>query len=249
MIFACNFSLIRYRAGIIKTKMKYLRLLLAFAFIPVLISLISELFSFSIDFLGRVSLSTFPFCAGIIGYFLFQAVFDKPLRTYVFGHELTHAIFGILSGAKIKSFRVSEGSGSVSLSKTGLLIALSPYFIPIYTLSLTGVYWGFSRFLDVRPFSSYFLFFVGFTIAFHLSLTSFAIGKGQSDLKQFGVFFSLIFVLIVNCCILAGILKVVLPESISLHKYFYQSFLGTINIFNSLYLFGTKIWISFQRTR
>ena len=229
--------------------MKYLRIFLAVLFIPLLISLVSELFGVSVDMLGKVSISTLPFWAGIFGYFIFQVIFDKPIRTYVFGHELTHALFGILSGARIKSFKVSTSGGSVSLTKTGLLIALSPYFIPIYTLILVGVYWGLSKFLDLSAFNLYFLFLTGFTISFHLSLTWFAIGKGQSDLKQFGVLFSLMIVIIVNCCVLAGVMKVVLPESISLKRYFYQSFTGTLDIFKSVYYFGNKLWISFQQTR
>jgi len=226
--------------------MKYLRIFLAFALVPVLISLVSELFNFSVELLGKVSISTLPFWAGILGYFIFQAIFDKPIKTYVFGHELTHAFFGLLSGAKIKSFKVATSGGSVSLSKTSLVIALSPYFVPIYTLILTGVYWGLSKFLDLRAFNLYFLFLAGFTLAFHLSLTSYAIGKGQSDLKQFGVFFSLILVLIINCCVLAATLKVILPESVSLKKYFILSFYESVNIFHSLYFLGNKIWVIFQ---
>ena len=229
--------------------MKYIRILLALLLIPLLISLVSELFSFSVDLLGKVSINTLPFWAGIFGYFLFQVIFDKPIRTYVFGHELTHALFGVLSGAKIKRFKVSSSGGSVSLTKTGLLIALSPYFVPLYTVFLVGIYWGVSRFVDLSAFNLYFLFLTGFTISFHLSLTWYAIGKGQSDLKQFGVMFSLMIVIIVNCCVLAAVMKVVLPESISLRNYFYQSFTGTLYIFKSIYFFGNKIWISFQQTR
>ena len=229
--------------------MKYVRILLAILLIPLLISLVSELFSFSVDQLGRVSISTLPFWAGLFGYFIFQIIFDKPIRTYVFGHELTHALFGMLSGAKIKSFKVSASGGSVSLTKTGFLIALSPYFVPIYTIFLVGIYWGLSRFLDLRAFNPYFLFLTGFTISFHLSLTWFAIGKGQSDLKQFGVMFSLMLVLVINCCVLAGVMKVVLPESINLRGYFYQSFSGALDIFKSIYFFGNKVWISFQQTK
>ncbi len=44
-----------------------------------------------------------PFWIGVIVYFLFQV---KPMRTYVFGRELTYAITGLLSGVQIKKIKL-----------------------------------------------------------------------------------------------------------------------------------------------
>ena len=54
-------------------------------------------------------------------YFL---VFKQPTRLYVFGHELTHAIFVILSGGKVGGFKVEEESGYILSNKTNVLISL-----------------------------------------------------------------------------------------------------------------------------
>ncbi len=229
--------------------MKYLRIVIGFLLVPLVISLGTELFNYSVELLSKVSVSTLPFWFGVLGYFVFQIIFDKPIKTYVFGHELTHLIFGLLAGAKVKGFKVSDSGGSVHLTKTGLIIALSPYFFPIYTIILAGVYWALSAFLDVSAFNPYFIFLAGFTISFHLYLTFYAISRGQSDLKQFGVFFSLVLVLMINCCVLISVLKVILPGQVSLQRYFINSFTGTLNIWQYLYSLGGKIWISFQQMR
>ena len=54
---------------------------------------------------------------GIGVYFLFERFLTKPMNVYVFGHELTHAITGILSGAKVHSFKSSSKGGEVRLSR------------------------------------------------------------------------------------------------------------------------------------
>ena len=42
---------------------------------------------------------SFYFLAGAGGYFALQWIFFRPIRTYVFGHELSHALAAWLSGA------------------------------------------------------------------------------------------------------------------------------------------------------
>ncbi len=38
---------------------------------------------------------------GTLAYFVFEALFQKPMRTYVFGHELTHVLAGLAVGSKV----------------------------------------------------------------------------------------------------------------------------------------------------
>jgi hypothetical protein len=57
-----------------------------------------------------------------------------PVKTYVVAHELTHALWGLLCGARVSHLRVSEGGGSVRLSKSNIVITLAPYFFPLYTI-------------------------------------------------------------------------------------------------------------------
>lgn len=151
------------------------------------------------------------FLYGFAAYIVFQALFFKPIRTYVFGHELTHAIAGIISGGSVKSFKVRKSGGSVTLTKTNLFVTLAPYFVPIYTLFFVIAYWLLKQVLKTNVHYSYFLFIFGFTAALHLSLTAFAISQGQSDLKRYGEFYSLILIFILNCIILDLILAMFFP--------------------------------------
>ncbi|MFH1368731.1 MAG: hypothetical protein ABII64_06370 [Elusimicrobiota bacterium] len=203
--------------------MKFVRLLLTILLVPVVIASGWSFFNLLLTLGRSVSESAMPFWAGIIVYFIFQGIFFKPIRTYVFGHELTHAIAGIMSGAWLKSFKVSSSGGSVVLTKTNIWIALAPYFIPIYTLLLVIAYWMASRFWQMSGFYPYFLFLTGFTLSFHLCLTYFAMSQEQSDLKQFGTVFSSEIILIVNCVMLALLFRILFPGAVD-----FQDFIADI---------------------
>jgi hypothetical protein len=156
-----------------------------------------------------------PFWIGILCYIVFQILFYKPLLTYVFGHELTHAIAGILSGARIKKFKVGKRSGTVVLDKDNIWITLSPYFVPLYSFIVIFLYFMLGWITDIRPFYSYFLFFLGFSIAFHIALTIYVISIGQPDLKVYGVFFSMTTILIINITIFSLLLILSFPNEIT----------------------------------
>jgi len=169
-------------------------------------------FLYSLSFLQKQpdELSVYFIC-GVIAYFILQIIFFKPMRIYVFGHELTHVIAGWLSGARVKSFSVKKTGGSVGLSKTNVMVSLSPYFIPIYALLLIAVYFILGQVFNLTGYHNIFLFFLGMSISFHLVLTVFALTQGQSDLKKSGQFFSLVFILIMNCIVISSTLSIFLP--------------------------------------
>ncbi len=61
----------------------------------------------------------------------------RPIVIYVFGHELTHALWVWLMGGRVSRFRVSREGGHVITSKANFWIALAPYFFPmIYLMNL-----------------------------------------------------------------------------------------------------------------
>ena len=65
----------------------------------------------------------------------------KPIRTYVLGHELTHAIWALLMGARVSGLTVRKAGGQVRTSKTNWAITLAPYFFPFYAvLFMTGFF-------------------------------------------------------------------------------------------------------------
>lgn len=137
----------------------------------------------------------------VCGFLLWQLIFiflPRPVRTYIFAHELTHALWGWFMGARISRFRVSRDNGSVTLSKTNFLVTLAPYFFPLYTVLLIAVYYALLPFFDVERFNSLWLGLVGFTWGFHLSFTVITLMQKQSDIRSCGHLFSYAFIYLMN---------------------------------------------------
>jgi hypothetical protein len=176
-----------------------------------------------------------PFWLGLGGYFVFQIIFFKPLKTYVFGHELTHALAGILSGARLKSFSVKKSGGSVVLDKTNLMIVLAPYFVPLYSVVVVLLWWLASLFWQVEPYRPWFLFLVGFTLSFHMALTVYALRQGQSDLDHFGHFFSGVVIMLVNCAVVVLLLKTVFPSQINMKGCGLKAAQDCVGMYKALY--------------
>jgi hypothetical protein len=151
--------------------------------------------------------------AGAVLYILIEALFERPMRTYVFGHELSHALASIAMGGQVKSFKVSKSGGSVRLTKSNFLVALAPYCLPIYTVFLLLCYAPARKFYPSEALDMALLVGVGATLTFHGSLTLYAIRQDQPDLKQTGTFFSLVFIVFMNCLILAGLSKILFWKS------------------------------------
>jgi len=228
--------------------MKFLRNLIALLCLPAILagaySLIESFAVCSTNGRGYM-----PFWLGVLCYFAFQLVFFKPLRAYVFGHELSHAIAGLLSGAKIKKFKVGEESGSITLTKDNLWITLAPYMFPIYTIFITAVYYGLSLFTDNKPFYGYFLFLAGFSIAFHIALTLYIIGIEQPDLKVYGKFFSYVLILAVNVAVFSGLFALIFHDSMQISDLFDKICRNIVSTYNFIITGVRDIWLAFQKTK
>jgi len=157
--------------------------------------------------------------SGAFAYAVMEIIFEKPMLTYVFGHELTHALASLAMGGKVHSFKVSKKGGSVSLSKTNFFVALAPYCLPIYTIFTLLIYWVFRKFSPFPYLDTIFLVTIGFTLTFHGSLTFHAIRQRQPDLKKTGNFFSLVFITLTNCWLLAGLSKIIFLEQFPVQKF------------------------------
>jgi hypothetical protein len=226
-----------------------MRILFGLLLFPFAVSLVWNIFLMVVTLGDRATDSVLPLFGGIVSYFIFQAILFRPVRTYVFGHELTHAVAGLMSGAKLKGFKVTSNGGSVTLTKTNVWITLAPYFVPIYTVIAVILYKILSRFYPVDGYYWIFLFSVGFTLSFHFGLTNYAISQGQSDLKRFGRFFSGVFILVVTCLVMAVLLKIVFPNNINIKGYFKASLVDTWKIWIHLKLWANELWLFFRKTK
>lgn len=163
------------------------------------------------------------FAAGLLIFgILFAVVPRKTLMLpYVFGHEVTHALWVKLFGGTVANrFHVSLEGGHVLTDRVNTWIILSPYFFPIYSVlaaTLYGVLALSARLIDRIHEGSHLtagvdslrwvLFLVlGLTLAFHLVFTFLLITKGQPDLHYGGTFFSLTVIYLINLLIITGLL-------------------------------------------
>lgn len=153
-----------------------------------------------------------PYLAGAIGYFILEHLVDRPLRLYVFGHELTHALSCLLSGGRVYDFRASRRGGHVRVSKTNAWIALSPYCVPLYTLFILLAARVLSIWLDLARYSWVLQILLGGSLAFHASLTVFALKTHQPDLEVLGWLPSLALIVFMNGFCLAGLSVWLFPQ-------------------------------------
>jgi hypothetical protein len=146
----------------------------------------------------------------------------RPLRVYVFGHELTHAIWVWLCGGKVyeKQWWSREG-GYIVTDTHNFWIALAPYFYPLYSLVLVVVFGVGSLFYDLTSSSATFLMMtplqwlfllLGASWGFHLTFTIWMIPMGQTELTTHGTFFSLVIIYLMNVILLSVFLVVAVPE-------------------------------------
>lgn len=130
------------------------------------------------------------------------------LYLYVLGHELTHVLFIYLSFGKVSGFSVGLDGGYVVTNKSNVLIALSPYFVPfwslVYGLILSPVYYFLS--IDQYLFRNILFACIGSTWTFHLLFTCWMIPRDQPDLKENETFFSLMLIILANIVLFSGML-------------------------------------------
>lgn len=183
--------------------MKVIKFIFAILLIPFCYTFLRALFDQTVLLTqGEQAYKLLYLLYGIIVYFFVQILFAKPIRTYILGHEITHILAALLYGSKVKSLRITKKGGSVVLSKANTVITLAPYFVPIYTVICFLIYWFIHEIIRYKINARYLIFFVGLTMAFHLSLTYYAIRQGQSDLKREGTLYSIVVVLLFNVIVI-----------------------------------------------
>jgi hypothetical protein len=144
---------------------------------------------------------------GAAAYALLHLFLHKPITTYVFGHEMTHALWALLTGHKVGRIRVGSDSGHVETEGTNFVVRLAPYFFPLYTLLFVGG-WLLAELCwpELRAHRGWLFAGAGFTYAFHALLTVHSLRAGQSDLAAEGVCFSLALIAAVNLQIVVALL-------------------------------------------
>ena len=151
---------------------------------------------------GGITAESIALVGGMAAFALCWMAVSHPVKTYVLGHELTHALWGLLFGAVPSKLRVSSGGGSVNLTKSNMLITLAPYFFPFYTFLVIVVALLTSAFIRPLPCLPLWMFAVGFTWAFHALFTLETLAQRQPDVKLYGRIFSWVFIFLANVALI-----------------------------------------------
>ncbi|NJM39039.1 MAG: hypothetical protein HC845_14950 [Akkermansiaceae bacterium] len=129
------------------------------------------------------------------------------LYMYVLGHELTHAICVLLYRGKVTDFHVSVDGGYITTNKTNLVIALSPYFVPFWSVVAAVIYAAMRYLADLsQEWDRAFYAVMGATWTFHMIWTLWMIPRDQPDLRENGTFLSLVIIYLANLILLAALL-------------------------------------------
>ncbi|HXJ57843.1 MAG TPA: hypothetical protein VNU68_14400 [Verrucomicrobiae bacterium] len=126
----------------------------------------------------------------------------KPMWVYVFGHELTHALWAWLFGGRVKKFKVTAKGGHVVITKSNFLIVLAPYFFPLYVVAVVMVFALGHVLLGWTRHWVWLHFLVGAAYAFHITLTWHILQTRQSDITSQGYLFSCVVIYLGNISVL-----------------------------------------------
>ena len=156
------------------------------------------------------ALPVFACVAGMAVWALVWCFMPPMTRTYVLGHELTHALWTMLFGGRPSGLHVSEAGGSVRVSKNNVWVTLAPYFFPLYMVA-AALLWLLLAWLFpvVRPYYPVALFWIGLAWAFHLTFTVKFLSWRQPDVLEHGRLFSYTLIYALNLLTVAAALTAV----------------------------------------
>ena len=151
---------------------------------------------------GSAAMFWVALAGGAASWTVVFLLLPKPIWVYVVGHELTHAVWAWLFGGKVKEFRATSTGGQVVVTKSNTLIILAPYFFPLYSV-IWAAFWGLGSGLGHgERFLPWFHYGLGFTYAFHVTLTAHILRIRQPDIAAEGWFVSSIVIWLGNVLIL-----------------------------------------------
>lgn len=128
-------------------------------------------------------------------YILLRVIIGKPVRIYVFGHEMGHFIAAKMTGKKVVDAHISADgrSGWVLTRGTNMWIRLAPYAISSYNILLCLLWLFLSRFHHLSPLIYLFLAFMMVSMNADFAISGFF--ENQPDLDFSGRLFASAYIL------------------------------------------------------
>ena len=199
---------------------RFVAAILCFPFVWALCLAFVDSFSLSVgSSQGLFSPEALALFGGMVVFIVVWMVLPTPVRLYVLGHELTHAMWGLAFGARVSDLKVGVTGGSVRLTKSNVWITLAPYFFPFWTMAVVGLALAVRAVMHFThpgvplPVPWLWMFAVGFTWCFHACFTIRSLMQPQPDVQEYGRIFS--WTLILVCNILGVLAWIVCTTNIS----------------------------------
>jgi len=129
----------------------------------------------------------------MVGVWIFL-IGRKNIVAATIEHEMTHAIFALLTFHNVTDLRAEmQGGGSMSFKGRGnWLITIAPYFFP--TLSVGIIIVAVITYLITGQVVSWLNLALGLTTGYHFLAVLFELHPEQTDLKKAGWIFSFLFI-------------------------------------------------------
>jgi hypothetical protein len=143
-----------------------------------------------------------PTLSGAACWLGIYLLLPKPMWIYVVGHELTHAVWTWALGGRVQKFKVSAKGGHVVVTKSNFLIALAPYFFPLYAVLVVVVFICGHLVWNWHGYLPWFHLLLGAAYAFHVTLTWHILKSSQTDITDQGYLFSAVVIFLGNCSLL-----------------------------------------------
>ncbi len=184
---------------------KWAKTILAILLLPVCVGAASALWKV-LRASGHADTFWVASLSGAACWLVVYLLLPKPMWAYVFGHELTHALWTWALGGRVKRFSASARGGHVVVTKNNFLIALAPYFFPLYAVLVVLVFAAGRRVWNWQSYLAWFHLLLGAAYAFHVTLTWHILKNHQSDIAEQGYLFSAVVIFLGNISVLlAGV--------------------------------------------
>lgn len=179
---------------------RWLKLLIAILLLPACVGVTKATWDLAHVLLaGSNSRFAAAFGAGYGLWLLVFVLLPKPVRTYVLGHELTHAIWALLMGARVSGLSVGKSGGQVYTSKNNWAITLAPYFFPFYAVLFMILFSIAAAIWDLTAYTWVLFFLIGLGWSFHVTFTMMVLlTVSQPDVESQGVLFSAVIIYLMN---------------------------------------------------
>lgn len=180
---------------------KWVKMIIAILLLPICVGAAQALW-LVIQHSGSADTTWVPLLAGAGCWIVIYLFLPKPMWIYVLGHELTHAVWAWLFGGQVKKIKVTSTGGHVHITKTNFLIALAPYFFPLYAVLVIIVFVIGHLIWDWHQYLAWFDLLLGAAYAFHVTLTAHILKTQQSDITDQGYLFSAVVIFLGNISVL-----------------------------------------------